>query len=47
MDAGSKDIELAIDKKQRTSIVWLALLLMPIKLFSRLSLSREKNKKNR
>lgn len=44
LDAGFKDIELAIDKRQRTSIVWLALLLLPIKLFSRLSLNREKNK---
>ena len=44
MDAGFQNIEMAIDRKQGTSKAWLLLLLLPIKIFSRLALRREKNR---
>lgn len=44
LDAGFKNIEVSIDKKQGTSMAWLALLWIPIQVFSKLSLRKEKNK---
>ena len=44
LDAGFSEIEVSTDKKQGTSIAWLLLLWLPIKLFSRLTLRKEKNK---
>ena len=44
MDAGFQNIEVSIDKKQGTSTAWLLLLLLPIKIFSRLALNKEKNR---
>ncbi len=44
LDAGFKNIEIAIDKKQRTSMAWLLPLILPIKIFSKLTLFKEKNK---
>jgi SAM-dependent methyltransferase len=44
VDAGFEKIEIAIDKKQGTSLLWLALLYTPIKFFGWLTLEREKNK---
>jgi SAM-dependent methyltransferase len=42
LDAGFQDIRLSIDKRQSTSMFWLALLYLPIKLFSALTLRKEK-----
>ncbi len=44
LDAGFKNIEVTIDKKQGTSIAWLLLLLIPIRIFSKLTLRKEKMK---
>ena len=44
MDAGFKDIKLSIDKPQSTSIFWLVLLYLPIKLFSTLTIRKEKSR---
>ncbi len=44
MDAGFEHIEVSIDKKQGTSRAWLLFLLLPIKIFSRLALNKEKNR---
>ena len=44
LDAGFKNIEVSIDKRQGTSKAWLALLWIPIKLFSKLTLRKEKSK---
>jgi SAM-dependent methyltransferase len=42
LDAGFGGIEMSIDKKQATSIAWLLLLWVPIRLFARLALRKEK-----
>jgi len=44
LDAGFTNIELSIDKKQRTSSAWLPLLWLPIKFFSKLTMRKEKRK---
>ncbi len=44
LDAGFQDISVAIDKKQGTSIAWLLPLYLPIKLFSFLTLGKERKK---
>jgi SAM-dependent methyltransferase len=44
LDAGFKNIEVSIDKKQRTSIAWLLPFWIPIQLFSKLTLSKEKKR---
>ena len=44
LDAGFKSIEVSIDKKQGTSIAWLLPLWIPIQIFSKLILRREKNR---
>jgi SAM-dependent methyltransferase len=44
LDAGFKNIEVSIDKKQGTSIAWLLPLWIPIQLFSKLTLRKEKKK---
>lgn len=44
LDAGFKNIEVVTDKKQGSSIAWLIPLWLPIRLFSRLTLRKEKNK---
>ncbi len=44
LDAGFKSIEVAIDKRQSTSIAWLLLLWLPIKLFAKLTMRKEKRK---
>ena len=44
LDAGFKDIEVAIDKKQGSSIAWFLFLWLPIQFFSRLALRKEKSK---
>lgn len=44
LDAGFSNIKVAIDKKQGTSIAWLLLLWIPIQLFSRLALRKEKKR---
>ena len=46
VDAGFDKIEIAIDKKQGTSIFWLIFLYAPIKILGLLALQREKNKYN-
>lgn len=42
LDAGYKSIEVSIDKKQGTSIAWLLPLWIPIQIFSRFALRKEK-----
>jgi SAM-dependent methyltransferase len=44
VDAGFHDIEISIDKTQASSKAWLSILYFPIKLFSMLTLRKEKNK---
>lgn len=44
LDAGFSEIHVSIDKKQGTSIAWLALLWLPIQIFSRITLRKEKKK---
>ncbi|TNC99665.1 MAG: ubiquinone/menaquinone biosynthesis methylase-like protein [Gallionellaceae bacterium] len=44
LDAGFKNIEVSIDKKQGSSLVWLLPLWIPIQLFSKLTLRKEKRK---
>lgn len=44
IDAGFNDIHLSIDKSQGSSKAWLPFLYLPIKLFSMLTLRKEKNK---
>ncbi len=44
LDAGFQDIRLAIDKPQTTSLLWFALLYLPIKLFSLLTIRKEKSR---
>jgi len=44
LDAGFKNIEVSIDKKQGTSIAWLLILWIPIEFFSKLFLRKEKGK---
>ena len=41
VDAGFSEINVAIDKKQNTSLFWLILLYLPIKLFSWLTIKKE------
>lgn len=44
LDAGFDNIEVSIDKRQGSSIAWLLLLWIPIQLFSKLTLRKEKKK---
>jgi ubiquinone/menaquinone biosynthesis C-methylase UbiE len=44
LDAGFKNIEVSIDKRQGSSTAWLLPLWLPIQLFSRLILRKEKSK---
>ncbi|HQS91183.1 class I SAM-dependent methyltransferase [Polaromonas sp.] len=44
LDAGFKDISVSIDKPQSTSIFWLVFLYLPIKLFSTLTIRKEKSR---
>ena len=44
LDAGFTDIKLAIDKPQSTSKFWLLFLYLPIKLFSFLTIRKEKSR---
>lgn len=44
LDAGFRNIEVAIDKKQGTSMAWLLLLWIPIQFFSKLTLSKERKR---
>lgn len=44
LDAGFENITLAIDKRQGTSIFWIIFLYLPIRIFSTLTLGREKNR---
>ncbi len=44
LDAGFKDIAVSIDKKQGTSIAWLLPLWIPIQIFSKLALRKEKKR---
>jgi ubiquinone/menaquinone biosynthesis C-methylase UbiE len=44
VDAGFDEIKASIDKKQGTSKAWLPFLYFPIKLFSTITLIKEKNK---
>lgn len=44
VDADFVDIEVMVDKKQSTSIFWLILLYIPIKLFSGLTMKKEMKK---
>jgi ubiquinone/menaquinone biosynthesis C-methylase UbiE len=44
LDAGFKNIEVSVDKKQGTSIAWLLLLWVPIKIFSKFALRKEKKR---
>jgi hypothetical protein len=46
VDAGFEKIEIAIDKKQSTSIFWLIFLYAPIKIFGLLALQREEKRYN-
>jgi len=43
-DAGFDDIRLSIDKRQGTSVFWLIFLYFPIRLFSTLSMRKEKSR---
>jgi SAM-dependent methyltransferase len=43
-DAGFEKISVSIDKRQRASIAWLILLWVPIRLFSRWAIFREKTR---
>ncbi len=43
-DAGFEDLHVSIDKKQRASLVWLIFLWLPIWLFSRWAIFREKTR---
>ena len=43
-DAGFADISVSIDKRQRTSIFWLILLWLPIRLFSLWAVYRERHR---
>jgi SAM-dependent methyltransferase len=44
VDAGYSDFEVSIDKRQSTSMFWLLLLYIPIKLFSKITSMKEKKK---
>ena len=44
IDAGFHNIDVAIDKRQSTSIFYLVLLLLPIKFFSWLTIKKEAKK---
>lgn len=44
LDAGFNNIEVAIDKRQRTSMAWLLQLWIPIQLFSKLIFRKEKKR---
>ena len=44
LDAGFTDLKLTIDKRQSSSTFWLVLLYLPIKLFSRLIVRKEKRR---
>lgn len=44
VDSGFDQIRVSIDKKQGTSYFWLAILYLPIKLFSAITMRGEKNK---
>ncbi|MGB8516742.1 MAG: class I SAM-dependent methyltransferase [Gallionella sp.] len=44
LDAGFENIEVTIDNKQGTSKAWLVLLWLPIRIFSKLVMRKEKNK---
>lgn len=44
IDAGFTDLRLTIDKRQSSSTFWLVLLYVPIKLFSRLIVRKEKRR---
>ena len=44
MDAGFVDLKLTIDKRQSSSTFWMMLLYVPIKLFSRLIVRKEKRR---
>lgn len=44
VDAGFHDIKVDIDKKQTTSMLWLGLLYIPIKIFSKIFRKSEINK---
>ena len=44
MDAGFVDLKLTIDKRQSSSTFWMLLLYVPIKLFSRLIVRKEKRR---
>lgn len=44
IDAGFADLKLTIDKHQNSSKIWLVLLYLPIKLFSRLIVRKEKRR---
>lgn len=41
VDAGFIEINIAIDRKQNTSKVWLPFLYLPIKLFSKITMTKE------
>jgi SAM-dependent methyltransferase len=43
-DAGFIDISVSIDRRQRSSAIWLALLWVPIRLFSLWAMQREKGR---
>lgn len=44
LDAGFNEIQIAIDKKQGSSMAWLVLFWLPIRIFSGLTLRKEKKK---
>lgn len=44
LDAGFSQIKLSIDKRQNSSMFWLVLLYLPIKLFSMLIVRQEKRR---
>lgn len=44
LDAGFQDIRLTIDKPQTTSLFWFAMLVLPIRLFSFLTIRKEKSR---
>ena len=44
IDAGFVDLKLTIDKRQSSSTFWMMLLYVPIKLFSRLIVRKEKRR---
>lgn len=44
LDAGFKNIEVSIDKRQGSSTVWLLPLWLPIRVFSKLILRKEKHR---